>query len=33
MLAAEPMIIGVTEDIPLDDWETRPREIYQLDVV
>ena len=33
MLAAVPIIMGVTKDVPFDDWEARPREIYQLDVV
>jgi hypothetical protein len=33
MLAAVPLIVGVTKDVPFDDWEAQPREIYQLDVV
>ena len=33
MLAAGPLIIGVTKEVPFDEWEVRPREIYQLDVV
>ena len=33
MLAAGPLIMGATKDVPFDDWEARPREIYQLDVV
>jgi Antibiotic biosynthesis monooxygenase len=33
MLAAAPLIMGVTKDIPFDDWEARPREIYRLESV
>jgi hypothetical protein len=33
MLAAVPTIMGVTKDVPFDDWEARPREIYQLTVI
>lgn len=33
MLAAGPIVMGATKDVPFDDWETQPREIYQLDVV
>ena len=33
MLAAGPIIMGVVQNTPFDDWETQPREIYQLDVV
>ncbi len=30
MLAAAPLMMGVTREVPFDDWEARPREIYQL---
>ena len=33
MLAAGPAIMEVTKDVPFEDWEARPREIYQLMVV
>lgn len=33
MLAAAPLMMGVTKDVPFDDWEARQREIYQLDSV
>jgi len=33
MLAAGPLMMGVTKDVPFDDWEAKPREIYQLTVV
>ena len=33
MLAAGPLMMGVTKDVPFDDWEAQPREIYQLAVV
>jgi hypothetical protein len=29
MLRAAPLIMGVTNAHPLDDWEARSREIYQ----
>jgi hypothetical protein len=32
MLAAGPLIMEMTKDVPFDDWEARPREIYELDV-
>jgi hypothetical protein len=33
MLAAGPSIKEVTKDVPFDEWETQPREIYQLTAV
>jgi hypothetical protein len=33
MLAAGPIIMRITKDVPFDDWEAQPREIYQLTVV
>jgi Antibiotic biosynthesis monooxygenase len=33
MLAAAPLMTGVTKGVPFDDWEAQPREIYQLTVV
>jgi hypothetical protein len=33
MLAAAPLMTGVTKGVPFDHWETQPREIYQLTVV